>query len=198
MKTKQRILQVSLELFNRLGEPNVTTVDISNEMEISPGNLYYHYRNKDDIIEHLVATYERDLKSLLNAEAELDGVIEHWLFLKLIIEKNDSFRFIFRDCDNLAGKYKQLDRKVSRLHDALHKAMLELVARLTNNQASHADVLAENMVCVLTRIPFFYERKSDQPIELAYAQTAFHTMLALWSYLSTAEQTMLEELLIQY
>ena len=66
-RTAERILEVTLELFNRFGEPNVSTTLISAELNISPGNLYYHYPAKDTLINTLVDRYEQALAGLLRA-----------------------------------------------------------------------------------------------------------------------------------
>ncbi|NON38996.1 TetR/AcrR family transcriptional regulator, partial [Klebsiella pneumoniae] len=50
MKTRDRILECALQLFNQQGERSVSTNHIAAHMEISPGNLYYHFPNKQAII----------------------------------------------------------------------------------------------------------------------------------------------------
>jgi AcrR family transcriptional regulator len=53
--TKTRILHAALALFNERGTANVTTNHIAEALGISPGNLYYHYRNKAEIVRALFA-----------------------------------------------------------------------------------------------------------------------------------------------
>jgi AcrR family transcriptional regulator len=87
MKTRDRILVTSLLLFNEEGEPNVTTVDISNEMDISPGNLYYHFKGKEAIIEALFNRFEVELSDILRAPLEKAlSVEDSWFYLYVVPE----------------------------------------------------------------------------------------------------------------
>ena len=80
-RTAERILEVTLVLFNRFGEPNVSTTLISAELGISPGNLYYHYPAKDELINSLFDRYEQALNELLNAGEDVRNVEDAWFFM---------------------------------------------------------------------------------------------------------------------
>lgn len=56
MKTKQKILHTAITMFNEHGFSRVSLRDIADQMKISPGNLTYHYRNRDDLLK---AIYEQ-------------------------------------------------------------------------------------------------------------------------------------------
>jgi AcrR family transcriptional regulator len=53
VKTKERILEKALHLFNEAGTSAISTNHIAEAAGISPGNLYYHFRNKEEIIRAL-------------------------------------------------------------------------------------------------------------------------------------------------
>jgi AcrR family transcriptional regulator len=110
--TRQRILDLSLVLFNEQGEPNVTTNHIADELEISPGNLYYHFRNKDDIVEHLFARFEARMDAVLVVpEDRAPGLEDIWMQLHLVFECMWEYRFIYRDLVDILSRNRKL-----RLH----------------------------------------------------------------------------------
>ena len=76
-RTAERILEVTLDLFNRFGEPNVSTTLISAELHISPGNLYYHYPAKDELINALFDRYEKALGRTAAGRRQRANVEEH-------------------------------------------------------------------------------------------------------------------------
>ncbi|WP_394202789.1 TetR/AcrR family transcriptional regulator [Shewanella waksmanii] len=62
MKTSEKIVHGSLKLFNEHGERSITTNHIAADLGISPGNLYYHFKNKEDIIQSIFSLYEAKLQ----------------------------------------------------------------------------------------------------------------------------------------
>src|ERR1700719_5020086 len=115
-RTRERIVETSLVMFNRLGAPNVTTADIADEMGISPGNLYYHFRNKDEIIGELFAALERRLDALLDPPVRgVVNVEDLWLFLHLLFESMWDYRFLYRDLDEILSRNHKLALRFASL-----------------------------------------------------------------------------------
>ncbi|MFC5694116.1 TetR/AcrR family transcriptional regulator [Pseudomonas sp. GCM10022186] len=131
MKTRDRILECALDLFNRNGEPNVTTLEIATELGISPGNLYYHFHGKEPLVMVLFERFQEELAPLLDppAEARLDAE-DYWLFLHLIVERLAKYRFLFQDLSNLAGRLPKLARGIRSWLNHLKRTLAALLARL--------------------------------------------------------------------
>jgi len=109
-RTRERIIETSLRLFNDFGEPNVTTTVISDEMNISPGNLYYHFHNKDEILEAIFTVFEREIEETLAAPTRrLADVEDIWLFLHLLFEQIWKYRFFYRDLNDLLTRNRVLE-----------------------------------------------------------------------------------------
>ncbi|KAG0190114.1 hypothetical protein DFQ28_002477 [Apophysomyces sp. BC1034] len=109
-RTRDRILELSLRLFNEIGEPNVTTTTIAEEMEISPGNLYYHFRNKDDIINSIFAQFEQQISKRLRFPDDHRATIdEMWAYLAYMADFLWTYRFLYRDLNDLLARNRTLE-----------------------------------------------------------------------------------------
>lgn len=110
--TKERILATALDLFNRHGERNVSTNHIADALGISPGNLYYHYRNKAAIVSELFDRYERKVSEFLQVPA---GRALTWQdkmgYLENILTSMWETRFFHRDIAHLLSQDDDLRQR---------------------------------------------------------------------------------------
>ncbi|MCC6198173.1 MAG: TetR family transcriptional regulator [Burkholderiales bacterium] len=155
-RTRERILEVSLALFNREGEPHITTADIADEMNISPGNLYYHFRNKDDIIGELWAQYEKGVAPMFTVPDDPPpGVEDLWFFLHVLFERMRDYRFFYRDLDEITSRDRKLALRVADLLRRFEGTVLELCRSLVRTgrmRASEREIgaLSANATLVST------------------------------------------------
>ena len=144
MKTRDKILHTSLYLFNEEGEQNVTTVDIANEMDISPGNLYYHFKGKESIIEALYSQFDQQLSSLLHQSIKDPlNLEEHWLFIYVVFEEIYKFRFFYLNSTELMLRYTDIEKKFRRLISVKHNTIETLCKNLIGKEAlqgRHTDI----------------------------------------------------------
>jgi len=109
--TRQRILVTSLHLFNENGVQRTTINDIADELDISPGNLHYHFHRKSDIVDALLAEFRADARTVLHPpDAHMLSLDDFWLFLHLLLELTAAYRFMLRDTEALAGDYPTAGR----------------------------------------------------------------------------------------
>ncbi len=109
MKTRDRILEVSLLLFNEEGESALSSVDVANALEISPGNLYYHFKGKDAIIRALFDRFEEEMRVILRgSKGGLASVEDNWVYIYILLEEIYDFRFFYRDLAGLVARYPDL------------------------------------------------------------------------------------------
>ena len=109
-RTRELILEASLRLFNTFGEPNVTTTVIADDLNISPGNLYYHFHNKDEIVEAIFVVFEREIEAILAVPTHRQANVEDiWLFLHLLFEHIGKYRFLYRDLNDLLTRNRLLE-----------------------------------------------------------------------------------------
>ena len=107
--TRNRILVASLLLFNENGEPNTTTNDIADEVDISPGNLHYHFRKKADLVEALLAEFQADARRVLTPpEQHPVSLDDFWVFLHLLLEFKAAYQFLLRDMESLLAEYPRV------------------------------------------------------------------------------------------
>jgi AcrR family transcriptional regulator len=157
MKTRDRILVTSLELFNEYGEPNVTTIHIADEMDISPGNLYYHFRNKNEIIYELYQQFEKRMNEILIPPPEEHEISmdDHWLFVHIVFEHIWEYRFVYRNLPDLLASVDKLATHFNRILDKkerVNKAICEgLIANGTMLATSEElSSLSQNITMTMT------------------------------------------------
>jgi len=208
-RTAERILDTTLDLFNRLGEPNVSTTLISAEMGISPGNLYYHYPAKEELITRLFERYDQALTELLRAADDVADVEDAWLFFHMLFELIWAYRFLYRDLNDLLSNNRKLETHfqfVLQRKTRAVQAVLDGIGRgaALSLQGRDAAPVATAMVVVLTYwLSFEYVKNPRKALEPesagpALLRGAFHVLTLLSPYLDQDGREHLHALASRY
>lgn len=110
--TRERILDTALDLFNESGTAAISTNHIAAACGISPGNLYYHFRNKEEIIR---ALFERLFARWDGSDTEAGDSLPTLADVMLIVRASFSwlwdYRFIYRELIALLRRDEELKRR---------------------------------------------------------------------------------------
>lgn len=131
MKTKDKILLTSLSLFNQEAEASVSTVDIANELDISPGNLYYHFKGKEVIIGELLKQHLAALAEILNnPAASLHSLEDYWMYLYVLSEQVFDYRFVYRNPSELILRFPELKKPLLNSYQKTEVGLGKLVVAM--------------------------------------------------------------------
>lgn len=155
-KTKDRILQISLQLFNERGERSVTTNHIAAELGISPGNLYYHFRNKQEIIKELAQQYQAETLEMLALPVDRPlNANDKISYFQVLSNQLWAYRFIHRDVYHLIENnedfrkiYPRFAGQVMQQGQKIYRAFVD--AGLMKMTDSEIEALIINLWIVLT------------------------------------------------
>lgn len=153
---RRRIIDAALEMCNALGERNVSTNHICARLAISPGNLYYHFRNKQAIIFELYLQLEEELLGILKLpsgrQIELNDI---FVYVDSLFRHVHKYRFFFRDLawmvestPELRQRYPELTRRVLASGQAIYSDLDR--AGIMRASAREIETLTVNSWMVLT------------------------------------------------
>ena len=199
MNTKDKILQASLELFNDEGEQDITAVDIANVLEMSPGNLYYHFKGKDPIIHRLFIDFENDFKSVLQApiEAPLE-LADNWVYFYILFEAVANFRFFYRNQQSLTERYADLEPRFRALIQLKINTMASIIRELNKQNFIaisdiEAEQMAERFAQQLTYWPIFHRVMTPTTsLPIAIHHGVFNMIIQLSPHVSAGPKEFLQ------
>ena len=156
VRTRDKILKTSLALFNSESEAQVSTVDIAAVLGISPGNLYYHFKGKEAIIEALFDEFETELRQVLSAPIEKPLSLEdNWIFIYIVFEEINDFRFFYEGISSILERCPSLRQRLARLLALKKSTTLAILSSLERQKlvafiADEKDRLADRIAAHLT------------------------------------------------
>ena len=132
MKTKDKIIYTAIKLFNKQGTNLVSTNHIAKEMGISPGNLYYHFRSKNDIIRSISDNFSNELGSVF--KIQLDTIADFSSNLTSLFNRffkiQQSYQFLFLEGVHLTKQDSKLLANYTNLRSLIKKGYHELLSNL--------------------------------------------------------------------
>ncbi len=153
-QTKQRIVDTAERLFNEAGTGAVSTNHIAASMRISPGNLYYHFGNKDEIV---IAALER-LASAIDAawSAPSDGDVAGDRLqagLERTLEALEEHRFLAREVFSLAMRGGLVRERCRELVETLAAHLGLALEPAHDDQPPESGAAAVKAVWVRSMVP---------------------------------------------
>lgn len=162
--TRNRILSTSLELFNATGIAKTSVNSIAAELQISSGNLHYHFKTKEQIADALLRRFQDRIETIIAPSATITALDDLWLILHLALETIEEYRFIYRDVDFLVRESPRVAQRLQRI-------------------TMHCVAAAQRMCAALAKAGVLRARPediNDLAVQMVLTATCWYTFARLW------------------
>ncbi len=184
----------------------MATTSIAFEMGISPGNLYYHYHSKEQIVADLFAEFRREIETTLaTPDKRLPNAEDCWLYLHLVFEAIWKYRFIYRDVNDLVARYHVVEVQFRRILAHKIRVAEQILGGLVKGGQMHAEpaeitTLAQNIVLVASYWMSFEFARDPKAVQddRTLARGAFHVIALAAPYLEPRERELFDRLAKRY
>ncbi len=97
MKTRERIIGQVVSTFNEKGYHNVSLADLAQKCNMSRGNLAYHYKYKEDILDDISVRMLKDINRFLKKRKDYPAFYNLHLDIRTCRFLQEKYPFVFRD-----------------------------------------------------------------------------------------------------
>lgn len=201
--TVNRIIDTSLMLFNTQGERAISTNHIAAELHMSPGNLYYHFANKDEIIVQLFKRYSRDIYAYLSNAQLPENVLETITYMRGVYDVLWEYRFLFSDVNTLLNRSVDLLGEHNEFtRDRISPLSVKLLTQLREKGVLEIDEIGLKDLSVniwlITKYWFDFHsslREQELEAEAIKQRGVYRTLSLLRPYLNPAHRTEFDEVM---
>ncbi|CAL1519653.1 TetR/AcrR family transcriptional regulator [Chitinophaga sp. MM2321] len=154
MNTKERILITALKLYNSQGVNTITSRHIAAEMGISPGNLHYHFKHTDEIIQTLYDRLSLDFDAII-LSMESPGHIDITVIKDLTrrsFELVYTYRFIFLHFVEIGLRIPAVKKDYYALTQRREQQFLAFFEKLKSDGVFRRDIPATVLQALVTQI----------------------------------------------
>ncbi len=201
-QTKQWIMDTAMKLFNEHGTQAVSTKRIASEMGISPGNLYYHFKNKEEIIRTMFCAKLDDFQSVWTNE-ELPPLHRFVKTLEQIIFTWKDHRFFKMELVTLLNRDPELKQLYLQNRQEMFEQALPMFEQITAESIQESPEGKDKLVADLLTISWIIVEHwlshlsiNDAPFTDEQMEKGLKLIIQIWlPYLSSSAKKDLKDLI---
>ncbi len=188
---KDKILETATILFNEKGCMNTSTRHIAESLGISVGNLYYYFKNKEDIIIDIYENYMNSISSYLTSiKDDVDSPFDYHALFSSQMEFEKKCAFLRLEISNLYKTYPKVKETIEKrviekakelkslfLHQIKYGYMINLDEEELKFLCSNTWVIGSQweLYWIFTKVEDIKLRKFHGILNLLYILKPYHT-----------------------